>query len=87
MHSVPTLADGPADTAIATERTRALAAAIATLPSVYREAVVLVDVQGFANDEAAGIAGVEVMAFKSRLHRGRMALRVVLEGRLSAGLR
>ena len=47
----------------------------------------LVDVQGFANDEAAGIVGVEVMAFKSRLHRGRMALRVVLEGRLSAGLR
>ncbi|HTJ41211.1 MAG TPA: sigma-70 family RNA polymerase sigma factor [Kofleriaceae bacterium] len=56
----------------------ALAAALAALAPAYREAVVLRDVEGLSADEAAEVAGVEVGALKSRLHRGRMELRANL---------
>ncbi len=50
-------------------------AAIATLPSDYREALVLRDVEGLSAEEAAGVVGIEVGALKSRLHRARLALK------------
>jgi len=50
-------------------------AAIATLPSEHREALVLRDVEGLSAEEAAEVVGIEVGALKSRLHRARMALR------------
>jgi RNA polymerase sigma-70 factor (ECF subfamily) len=53
----------------------ALQAALLALPSDYREAVVLRDVEGLSAEEAAEVAGVEVGALKSRLHRGRLELR------------
>ena len=56
----------------------ALAAALSALPPAYREAIVLRDVEGLPADEAAEIAGVEVAALKSRLHRGRVELRAHL---------
>ena len=46
----------------------------------YRTAVVLRDVEGLSTKEAAAAVGVEERAFKSRLHRGRMALRAELDG-------
>ena len=54
-------------------------AALARLPIDYREAVVLRDVEGLSTSEAAGILGVGERALKSRLHRGRMALRRELD--------
>lgn len=48
---------------------------IAALPTEQREAVVLRDVEGLAVEEAAKVTGLGVRAFKSRLHRGRLALR------------
>jgi RNA polymerase sigma-70 factor (ECF subfamily) len=56
----------------------ALAAAMAALSPPHREAVVLRDVEGVSAEEAAAIAGIEVGALKSRLHRGRMELRAHL---------
>ncbi|HEU4735351.1 MAG TPA: sigma-70 family RNA polymerase sigma factor [Kofleriaceae bacterium] len=53
----------------------ALAAAMSALPESYREAVVLRDVEGLSAEEAAEIAGIDVAALKSRLHRGRLELR------------
>jgi RNA polymerase sigma-70 factor (ECF subfamily) len=50
-------------------------AAIGTLPDDHREALVLRDVEGLSAEEAAEVAGVEVGALKSRLHRARMALK------------
>lgn len=50
-------------------------AAIGTLPEDHREALVLRDVEGLSAEEAAAIAGVEVGALKSRLHRARLALK------------
>ncbi len=50
-------------------------AAIGTLPEEHREALVLRDVEGLSADEAAAVAGIEVGALKSRLHRARLALK------------
>jgi RNA polymerase sigma-70 factor (ECF subfamily) len=41
--------------------------------------VVLRDIEGLSTHDAAEVAGVSEAAFKSRLHRGRMALRALLE--------
>jgi RNA polymerase sigma-70 factor, ECF subfamily len=49
------------------------------LPADWRAAVVLRDVEGLSTSEAAEIVGVGEAAFKSRLHRGRMQLRSLLE--------
>jgi RNA polymerase sigma-70 factor (ECF subfamily) len=37
------------------------------------------DIQGLSTEEAADVVGVRQAAFKSRLHRGRMQLRTLLE--------
>jgi RNA polymerase sigma-70 factor (ECF subfamily) len=63
----------------------ALASAIGALPPDYREAIVLRDVEGLSAEEAAAIAGVEVSALKSRLHRARLQLRGELSALLGAG--
>ena len=54
--------------------------ALAELPFEYREAVVLRDVAGLSNTEVAAALGVSVAAAKSRIHRGRLQLRDLLEG-------
>jgi RNA polymerase sigma-70 factor (ECF subfamily) len=58
---------------------RALEVALAQLPAEWRAAVVLRDLEGLSTREAAEVVGVSEAAFKSRLHRGRMALRALLE--------
>lgn len=54
--------------------TQALWRAIARLPWVFREAVVLVDIQERTYTEAAQIAGVEINTLRTRLHRARKRL-------------
>jgi RNA polymerase sigma-70 factor (ECF subfamily) len=49
--------------------------AIDGLPDQYRGVLVLRDVEGLSNEEAAEAVGDSVAAVKSRLHRARMALR------------
>jgi RNA polymerase sigma-70 factor (ECF subfamily) len=53
--------------------------ALDQLPADWRMAVVLRDLEGLSTREAAQVAGVRQAAFKSRLHRGRMQLRSLLE--------
>ena len=53
--------------------------ALAQLPPDWRAAVVLRDLEGLSTAEAADAVGVREAAFKSRLHRGRMQLRGLLE--------
>jgi RNA polymerase sigma-70 factor (ECF subfamily) len=60
-------------------------AALTTLPIEQREAIVLRDVEGLSSEEAADVVGVEVNALKSRLHRGRMALKQHLAAVLEDG--
>jgi RNA polymerase sigma-70 factor (ECF subfamily) len=54
-------------------------AALAELPFEQREAVVLRDLAGLSNLEVADALGVSLAAAKSRIHRGRLALRDKLE--------
>jgi RNA polymerase sigma-70 factor, ECF subfamily len=54
--------------------TQALWNAISRLPWVFREAVVLVDIQERTYTEAAQIAGVEINTLRTRLHRARKRL-------------
>ena len=58
-------------------------AALAALPFDYREAVVLRDLAGLSNEEVADALDLSIAAAKSRIHRGRMQLRELLEPSLA----
>ena len=53
----------------------ALDAAIGALEPMYREVLVLRDVEGLTAQEVASVLGVSVDAVKSRLHRARLTVR------------
>ena len=50
------------------------------LTPAYREAVVLVDIEGLSYEEAAIVARVPVGTVKSRLARARLQIRSALQG-------
>jgi len=52
---------------------------VARLPSPYREAITLTDLQGLTQKEAAEMAGVSLSGMKSRVQRGRNAVREMFE--------
>jgi RNA polymerase sigma-70 factor (ECF subfamily) len=52
---------------------------VAQLPSPYREAVTLVELQDLSMREAAETAGVTISAMKSRVQRGRAQLRALFD--------
>jgi RNA polymerase sigma-70 factor, ECF subfamily len=70
---------GPEARALGHEFEGILERALAELPADWRAAVVLRDIEGLSTEQAADVVGVRPAAFKSRLHRGRMQLRVLLE--------
>jgi RNA polymerase sigma-70 factor, ECF subfamily len=70
---------GPEAQALDHEFEATLQRALDELPAGWRAAVILRDIEGLSTDEAASVAGVRPAAFKSRLHRGRMRLRALLE--------
>jgi RNA polymerase sigma-70 factor, ECF subfamily len=70
---------GPEAQALDRELEQALVMALDQLPMQLRAAVVLRDIEGLSTEQAAEIVGVGQAAFKSRLHRGRMQLRTLLE--------
>jgi RNA polymerase sigma-70 factor (ECF subfamily) len=70
---------GPEAQALDHEFQQTLDQALAQLPHEWRAAVVLRDIEGLSTQEAAHVIGVRQAAFKSRLHRGRMQLRGLLE--------
>jgi RNA polymerase sigma-70 factor, ECF subfamily len=70
---------GPEAQTLDREFEHTLERALDELPADLRAAVALRDVEGLSTGEAAEIAGVGEAAFKSRLHRGRMRLRSLLE--------
>jgi RNA polymerase sigma-70 factor (ECF subfamily) len=53
-------------------------AAFEALPDVQREALVLVGAEGFSYEETAAMCGCAVGTIKSRAHRGRRRLAVLL---------
>jgi RNA polymerase sigma-70 factor (ECF subfamily) len=64
------------------ERTQALNAALARIADDQRAAIVLYDVEGYDYAEIAEMTGVSLGTVKSRIHRGRLALRTLLEHRM-----
>jgi len=70
----------PERTALEIERGRALHAALAAITPDQRHAIVMFDVEGFDYQEIADLTGVSLGTVKSRIHRGRLALRDRLAG-------
>ena len=64
------------------ERVRVLTAALAAIGDDQRAAIVLFDVEGFDYGEIAEMTGVSLGTVKSRIHRGRLALRRLLEAQM-----
>lgn len=72
----------PAAQAERVELRVALERAVRALPIKYRAPVILRDVEGLSTTEAAAVMKLGEAAFKSRLHRGRMAVRRAIAGYL-----
>ncbi len=75
---LPDQGPDPAARAEQSEFLIALGAALRELPIELRAPVVLRDVEGLSTGEAASVLELREAAFKSRLHRGRMALRALI---------
>jgi RNA polymerase sigma-70 factor (ECF subfamily) len=69
----------PETQAISAAQARALGEALSELPVEQRTCIVLFDVQGYDYGEIARIMGSSLGTVKSRIHRGRLALRQKLE--------
>src|SRR5690606_29009783 len=52
---------------------------VSMLPSPYREALTLTELEGLTQKEAAEMLGISVSGMKSRVQRGREKLRTALE--------
>ena len=72
----------PVTTSLTSERHRVLNAALAKITDDQRTAIVLYDVEGYDYAEIAGMTDVSVGTVKSRIHRGRLALRSLLADRM-----
>jgi len=73
-----TLADrsaSPEDATLTREREYAIKAALADIQDVYREAIVLCDIEGLSYEETAAALDVSLGTVKSRISRGREELR------------
>ena len=70
---------GPEDLALAADEGRRVAEGLSRVPPVFREAVVLRDLEGLSYEEIAEVLGVRVGTVRSRIARGREQLRTLLE--------
>ncbi len=67
------------DRAVEQELASYVAPFVAMLPSPYREALTLTELEGLTQKEAADMLGVSLSGMKSRVQRGRERLRGLLE--------
>jgi RNA polymerase sigma-70 factor, ECF subfamily len=74
--------ESPERTAILRSRNRAIAEAMAQITDDQRTAILLFDVEGYDYQEIADMTGVSLGTVKSRIHRGRLALRDLLAGQM-----
>ncbi len=77
-----TLSDGsrnPEELTLEHERETALKSALMDLPQIFREAVILCDIEGFTYEETAETLGIRIGTVKSRISRGREELRRILK--------
>jgi RNA polymerase sigma-70 factor (ECF subfamily) len=69
----------PEKRALAREIEQVVTDAVQELPDGYREAVVLMDLEGLGYKDSAEVLGLSLGGFKTRLHRARLHLRRRLE--------
>ena len=69
----------PEGRTLASDAGRRVAGALLAVKPLFREAVILRDIQGLAYDEIAEVLGVRIGTVRSRIARGRERLRRVLE--------
>ena len=70
--------DSPFDHAAQAEVRERVESALRQLPEAFRTVVILREIEGFAYEEIAEILNVNLGTVKSRLTRGRSALRALL---------
>tara|TARA_B100000315_G_scaffold40358_1_gene35224 strand:+ start:11579 stop:12088 length:510 start_codon:yes stop_codon:yes gene_type:complete len=76
---IASISDGPEKMALNTELRERLEQGLGLVAPNLRAAVVLRDVQGLSNEEAAAVLDISVSSLKARLHRGRILLRKYLQ--------
>ena len=74
MWPVPLPDPSPFEAAAATQLQQRVEVALSTLPGRYREALLLVALEGLSPSEAAGVCGVTPEAMRQRLSRARVLL-------------
>ena len=77
---------GPAQVYDETHFDHDVQAALDALPPDFRAAVVLCDLEGLSYEEIASTLGIKIGTVRSRIHRGRSALRAALAHRAPAQL-
>ena len=65
----------PEESTLSREREAAIGMALLDIKEVYREAIILCDVEGLSYEETASALGVRIGTVKSRISRGREELR------------
>jgi RNA polymerase sigma-70 factor, ECF subfamily len=83
---IPDRSQSPFDAAFDSEQHIMIEAALKRINPIFREAVALRDISDLAYEEIAEILGVSLGTVKSRILRGREALREELVGSLRSGL-
>jgi RNA polymerase sigma-70 factor (ECF subfamily) len=73
-------AANPEENALRGEREAALKKALRELPDIYRETIILCDIEGLSYEEISIALEINIGTVKSRLARGRDELRRKLEG-------
>jgi len=67
--------DSPEESAMFREREKALTNALIELPEIFREAIVLCDIEGMSYEEISAALDINIGTVKSRIARGREELR------------
>ena len=77
--------NGPYEQLRSSEIAEGVRQAVAFLPPLQREAVILFEFEELSLSEAAAAAQTDIGTIKSRLHRARQRLRTLLTDRIEAG--
>jgi len=79
LEATPAASDEPDDDALLGELGECVALFVSRLPSPYREAVTLTELEGMTQKDAAEMLGVSVSGMKSRVQRARARIREMFE--------
>ena len=78
-------AESPYDMAVHEETRARVEAALMLVPEPFRTTLILRDIEGFVYEEVAEIQGVNLGTVKSRLVRGRAAVKAILTAPVAGG--